>query len=217
MRRIRSQSFALAAAACAAGIAGTIAGVRPAPAETGQSPAASLRAPESFAGVADPNERARQIFLEASRVLLHPRCRNCHPDSDSPAQGDSGRVHDPPVTRGPQDQGVPGLECTSCHQERNQALARVPGAPKWHLAPRAMAWVGRSPQAICEQMKNPARNGGKSLAQIVEHAAHDELVAWGWAPGSGRTPAPGTQERFAALIAAWVKDGAACPREGAKP
>lgn len=186
-------------------------------AETGAAPAANLRTPESFSGIKDPKERSRQMFVEATRVFLHPRCRNCHPSGDSPAQGDEGRVHEPPVARGTQDQGVPGLECASCHQDRNLALARVPGAPGWHLAPRSMAWVGRSPQALCEQIKDPARNGGKSLPQIVEHVAHDQLVAWGWSPGWGRTPAPGTQERFAALIAAWVSDGAACPREEAKP
>jgi len=68
---------------------------------------------------------------------------NCHPDGDSPHQR-AGELHDPPVVRGPEDQGVPGNECTTCHQDKNQALTRVPGAPTWHLAPRAMAWVGRS-------------------------------------------------------------------------
>jgi len=223
MRRFRSPSSGLIAAAGAAWIfAGSGTGPssserRAQAAETPPVAAAGLRSPESFAGVKDRDERARMLFLEASRVLLHPRCLNCHPDGDSPAQGDGGRVHDPAVTRGPQDRGVPGLECSSCHQDRNLALARVPGAPQWHLAPRSMAWVGRTPQALCEQIKDPARNGGKSLAQIVEHTAHDELIGWGWSPGSGRTPAPGTQERFGALFAAWVKDGAACPREGARP
>ena len=182
----------------------------------GSQPPAELRTPESFAKIANRDERARAIFQEASRVLLHPRCRNCHPDSDTPAQGDDGRVHDPPVARGPEDKGVPGLLCSSCHQSKNLELARVPGAPGWHLAPRSMAWVGHTPAAICEQIKDPARNGGKTLEQIVDHSAHDGLVAWGWTPGWGREPAPGTQERFGALMAAWAKDGAACPREGAR-
>jgi hypothetical protein len=66
-------------------------------------------------------------------------------------------------------------------------------------------------------MKDPKRNGGKSLAQIVEHNAHDELVAWGWNPGHGREPAPGNQQQFGAIIAAWVNSGAECPPEGKKP
>jgi len=80
-----------------------------------------------------------------------------------------------------------------------------------------MAWVGRSPSQICEQMKDPKRNGGRTLEQIVDHSAHDKLVAWGWSPGHDREPAPGTQEQLGALVAAWVQSGAACPKEGERP
>ena len=122
--------------------------------------------------------------------------------------------HQPPVTRGPDDHGVVGMECASCHQDRNLVQARVPGAPDWHLAPREMAWIGKSPRQICEQIKDPKRNGGKTLAQIVEHNAHDKaLVAWGWSPGADREPAPGTQEQFGAIVAAWVETGAECPSQ----
>jgi hypothetical protein len=176
-----------------------------------------LRPLTAFAAIKDRKERSRALFLEASRVLLHPRCANCHPDGDVPLQGMDGQPHYPPVTRGPEDKGVAGLECTSCHQDKNAELARVPGAPNWHLAPRVMAWVGKSPRHICEQMKDPERNGGKTLTQIIEHNAHDELVGWGWRPGDGREPAPGTQESFGALIAAWVGTGAECPSEEARP
>ena len=41
--------------------------------------------------------------------------------------------------------------------------------------------------------------------------AHDDLVGWGWHPGDGREPAPGTQAAFGALIKYWVDTGAACP------
>lgn len=172
-----------------------------------------LRAPEAFAVFTDRNARSAALFVEATRVMFHPRCKNCHPDGDSPVQGDAGRLHDPPVFRGPKDEGIPALECGSCHQDENVELARVPGAPKWHLAPRQMAWVNRTPRALCEQLKDRKRNGGRTLEQIVDHSAHDELVAWGWAPGHGRVPAPGTQARFGALMEAWRKDGAVCPPE----
>jgi hypothetical protein len=176
-----------------------------------------IRAPESFDTIADATERSRALFLESSRVFSHPRCKNCHPAGDSPLQGDSSVIHDPPVTRGPHDDGIPALACSSCHQETNLELARVPGAPKWRLAPSSMAWSGRSPSEICAQIKDVARNGGRSLAELVEHSGHDPLVAWGWAPGHGRTPAPGSQARFGALIAAWVETGAACPLEERAP
>jgi len=180
-----------------------------------------LRPPESFAGIVDRVARAQAIFVEASRVFLHPRCANCHPAGDSPLQGDDHHLHDPPVSRGSDDQGVPALRCVSCHQDHNQALARVPGAPLWHLAPRSMAWVGLGPRALCEQLKDPRRNGGRSLDKILEHVAHDKLVGWGWTPGvdlygKNRVPAPGTQAKLGALIAAWIELGAACPVEATK-
>src|SRR4051794_14752256 len=46
-----------------------------------------LRAVADFAVFPDQKERSRALFLEASRVLLHPRCANCHPDGDVPTQG----------------------------------------------------------------------------------------------------------------------------------
>jgi mono/diheme cytochrome c family protein len=180
-------------------------------------PAGELRAPEAFAIITERASRSRALFLEASKVLLHPRCANCHPDGDVPLQGMEGQPHDPPVVRGPDNHGVVGMQCESCHQERNLELARVPGAPNWHLAPLSMAWVGKSPREICEQLKDMKRNGGKTLAQIVEHNAHDELVGWGWAPGHGREPAPGNQKLFGAIVAAWVETGAECPAEEARP
>lgn len=170
-----------------------------------------LHGPETFAVIGDRTERSRALFIEATRVMLSPRCTNCHPVSDSPAQGDFAQLHDPPVARGPDDRGVVGLACASCHQDRNLELARVPGAPDWHLAPKEMAWVGHTASQLCEQIKDPKRNGNKTLAQIAEHAGHDKVVAWGWAPGHDRVPAPGSQATFGALIEAWVRDGAFCP------
>jgi hypothetical protein len=171
----------------------------------------ALRPPAAFAGIIDREARSRALFGEASRVLLHPRCVNCHPDDDTPAQGDRAALHDPPVARGPDGAGVPGMECASCHQDANAATARVPGAPGWRLAPRAMAWRDRSAAAICAQLVDRARNGGRTLPQLVDHVAHDPLVAWGWAPGAGRTPAPGSQAELAALVSAWIDTGAVCP------
>ncbi|MBV9949563.1 MAG: Isoquinoline 1-oxidoreductase subunit [Myxococcales bacterium] len=172
-----------------------------------------LRPVNDFARISDRAARSRALFVEAGRVLTHPRCINCHPDGDVPHQGMQLTLHDPPVVRGPEGHGVPGNECTTCHQDRNQELTRVPGAPKWQLAPIEMAWVGKSLHDICLQMKDPHRNGGRTLAQIAEHNAHDELVAWGWSPGAGREPAPGTQRAFGALTSAWIETGAECPPE----
>lgn len=208
-RLLGSTAFALTIVACSGG--GSRESTEPvALPEAGGN---QLRAVRDFDRIADRAGRSRALFLEASRVLTHPRCVNCHPDGDVPRQGMELALHDPPVRRGHEGRGVAGMECSSCHQDRNQPLTRVPGAPNWHLAPIEMAWVGRSAADICRQLKDPSRNGGKSLAQIVEHNARDELVGWGWAPGPGREPAPGTQEQFGAIVAAWVETGAECPEE----
>jgi hypothetical protein len=170
-----------------------------------------LRPLTAFDAVPAGPERAGILFDEASRVLLHARCVNCHVSGDSPGQGPNLARHEPPVVRGPADRGVVGMECSGCHQDRNLELSRVPGAPDWRLPPRAMAWVGRTSDQLCEQLTDRARNGGRTLSQVVDHVGHDAFVAWGWAPGAERPSAPGTQQEFVALMAAWVDNGAACP------
>ena len=170
----------------------------------------TLRAPSAFAGIQDPTARSAAYFIEAGKVLRHPRCLNCHPDGDRPSQG-TGYPHQPPVQRGADGHGVTTMRCTTCHQKANFDPARVPGHPDWHLAPASMAWQHRSLAAICAQLKDPARNGGRPLDKIVEHVAQDSLVGWAWNPGAGREPAPGTQASFGALMKAWADSGAACP------
>jgi len=172
----------------------------------------SLRPPSAFAGIAEDRQRSIALFIEAGKVLQHPRCVNCHPSGDRPLQGEDGRPHQPWVRRGPDGHGVAGLRCTACHQSTNYDAVGMPGHANWHLAPASMGWQGRSLAEICSQIKDPARNGGHSLAEIVEHMARDSLVGWAWSPGVGRERAPGTQQELGALIKAWADTGAVCPR-----
>jgi len=174
---------------------------------------AELLAVSEFDAISNRADRSRALFGEVARVLRHPRCINCHPDGDSPHQRFAMEPHDPPVVRGPANNGVPGLECTTCHQTHNQQLTRVPGAPKWQLAPIDMAWFGKSVGYLCNELKDPKRNGGRTLAKIIEHVSSDELVGWAWHPGADREPAPGTQAQLGALVKAWVDTGAECPEE----
>jgi hypothetical protein len=74
-----------------------------------------------------------------------------------------------------------------------------------------MAWQGKSIGEICRQLKDPDRNGGRTLALLHEHIARDDLVSWGWTPGDGREPAPGTQGVLGQLVQAWIDSGAECP------
>ena len=200
-----------------AAAAGFAAGVLGAAVSTQQSThaqpvaASELRPAASFSSIADPRERAVALFQEAGKVLQHPRCVNCHPRGKRPMQTDRMRPHEPLVVRGTDGNGAPGMQCKTCHGDQNYAVAGVPGDPHWHLAPASMAWEGMSVGEICEQIKDPARNGKRSVAAIVEHVTNDSLVKWGWNPGADRTPVPGTNEQFGALLRAWAEAGAHCP------
>jgi hypothetical protein len=174
-------------------------------------PYATLASPESFAGISDTAARSAALFTEAGKVLTSPRCVNCHPAGDRPLQGEAGRLHQPPVERGADGFGNAAMRCAICHQAANFDPAGVPGNPHWHLAPRDMGWQGKTVGEICTQIKDPARNGGRSLQQILVHLGQDSLVGWAWAPGFGRQPALGTQKQLAALIEAWLDTGAVCP------
>ncbi|WP_458098200.1 hypothetical protein [Roseomonas sp. WA12] len=181
-------------------------------------PTPTLQSAESFFDIPDPAQRSVALFGEAMKVIAHPRCLNCHPVNRVPTQGDDLRAHVPPIDAQASGQGPAGLSCHACHQSQNvsthaDSLASIPGHPHWHLAPAEMAWQGRTAAAICAQIKDPARNGNRTLASLREHMADDTLVGWAWNPGRGRTPAPGTQAVFGGLIEAWIATGAACPGE----
>ncbi|MCP4204463.1 MAG: Isoquinoline 1-oxidoreductase subunit [bacterium] len=169
---------------------------------------AELRGAEEFAGIKNKSERSVALFTEAGKVIQHPRCVNCHPSGDSPLQGETGDLHEPPVQRG---LGPVGMRCRTCHGPDNFDPGAVPGASKWLLAPRKMGWEDLSLGEICKQIKDPERNGDRTLREITEHMGEDHLVAWAWTPGAGREPAPGNQEILGELIAKWVKTGAVCP------
>lgn len=182
-------------------------------AEPPRQSAMTLASPADFEALTDRVERSQTLFTEMGKVLQHPRCANCHPSDDRPRQGMEQAIHEPPVWRGPDDHGVAGMECSTCHQDTNQDHTRIPGAPHWALAPIETAWLGRSLSEICTQIKDPARNGERGLEDLYTHMADDALVGWAWQPGSTREPAPGSQDAFAALIRAWINSGAHCPTE----
>lgn len=188
----------------------------PLPAQTPKAAGAiELRAPAEFDSIADDKARAAALFLEMGKVIQHPRCLNCHPKGDTPTQNDAMHPHRPPVSRGPDTFGLPGMRCSTCHGSKNfeyvAAEGSIPGHEIWHLAPDSMGWQDTSLSDICRQIKDPERNGGRSLTELVEHNANDGLVGWGWKPGQGREAAPGSQALFGALTKAWVDAGAHCP------
>jgi len=160
-------------------------------------------------------DQSRAAFLQVYRVLTSPRCQNCHPAGDAPLQGDDSHVHLQNVKRGKDGHGVYGMRCDTCHQVANLPGAHMPpGNPKWALAApeHKMVFVGRSPAALCAQLKDPKQNGGRSLDAIFDHIANDDLVGWGWNPGEGRTLPPLSRPETIAQLKTWIAGGAACPQ-----
>jgi hypothetical protein len=168
---------------------------------TGSAPAADAAA-------------SRAAFLEVYRVLMHPRCLNCHPSGDAPLQGDDSHPHLQNVRRGKDGNGKYALKCANCHQEKNLPGENTPpGNPNWHLPKPEMPLVfqGKSPRELADQLRDLKRNGGRTLDQLVEHVTHDKLVLWGWEPGDGRTKPPLSHDAFAKKFREWVEKGAASP------
>lgn len=181
----------------------------------GRDPKGGLRDAKSFDSISDRGQRSVALFEEAGKVIQNPRCMNCHPADDRPSQGADMHPHNPPVVRG-DGMGATGMPCVTCHLDANTpiktaSIHSVPGNPEWRLAPIALAWQGKSLGDICREIKDPRRNGGKDLVKLHEFMAKDELVAWGWNPGDGRDPVPGTQAQFGEIIQAWIDTGAVCP------
>ena len=174
-----------------------------------QAPAASAPAP------AGPDALA--AFETVRVVLQSPRCVNCHPVGDAPLQGDDGHVHQQFVQRGPTGRGVAGLGCATCHGPANPPDSygdhMPPGVSTgWRLPPpeHKMIFAGLDSRALCEQIKDANRNGGKDMPALFHHVADDPLVLWGWSPGFGRKPVPISHDEFVRAFKTWSDAGAPC-------
>jgi hypothetical protein len=150
-------------------------------------------------------------FDTIAGVLQSPRCINCHPSGNRPLQGDDHHPHQMRITRGADDHGAIGARCQACHRNANSEWSMVPGAPSWALAPASMSWQGLSAHALCTVLRDPRRNGNRSLDQLVEHVDKDELVLWGWNPGGERQPVAVPHAEFMTLFKAWAAAGGPCP------
>ena len=167
----------------------------------------------SSADASDDKNRSLQAFAAVASVLTSPRCLNCHIPGESPLQGDEGRPHNMNVKRGPDGRGTPAMRCANCHQSENSSIFHAPpGAPSWRLPPPAtlMAWQGLGIGDLCRTLRDPAKNGGRTLQQLVEHFETERLVLWAWNPGPGRVPPPIPHDQFVAKVKEWIETGAAC-------
>lgn len=157
------------------------------------------------------DEEGLAAFEDIFAVSTHPRCLNCHPDSDTPYQGDDSTPHTMNITRTSPAQGV---HCQQCHPSTavgDGAWPLPPADPVWSMPSREMAFENRSPQQLCEQLKDPAVNGGRGLVELTEHVENDHLLMTSW--HSGRTPPPISHEELVERFETWSAAGAPCPSE----
>ena len=151
-------------------------------------------------------------------VTSHPRCSNCHVGADNrpmwsgPSYG-ATRPHGMNINAGDSRIGVEYLPCATCHMSANSVLPHgAPGvAMAWQLAPVEAEWFGKSSAYICNQLRDPDRNGGRSYLDIASHLDHDLILHWAWSPGPGREPAPYSLQEHVDDVLAWGVAGMPCP------
>jgi hypothetical protein len=176
--------------------------------------ACAARTPRESPPPAPTQAEGLAAFATVQAVLQHPRCQNCHPAGDAPLHYDRGNPHGQLVTRGEDGKGAVGMRCDTCHGTRNLPAeygARVPpGAPHWQMPPARtpMVFEGLSREELAEVLADPARNGGRSLRELVAHVKSDPLVLWGWSPGGDREPVAVPHQTFVAAFETWVAAGA---------
>jgi len=156
-----------------------------------------------------------KAFETVYKVLMSPRCMNCHPAGDIPLQGDDSHLHAMAPKRGVEGKGVYAMKCSNCHQETNTpGLHTPPGNPEWHLPPAAMKMVfqGKTAHELAKQLVDKKQNGNKDIKKLIEHA-DDGLVLAGWNPGEGRTLPPVSHAEFKKAWLTWINKGAYAPKK----
>lgn len=157
-------------------------------------------------------------------VVSHPRCANCHTDNSNlpmwsgPSYGET-RPHGMNIDAGVSRIGAETLPCSTCHRTDGNLDSESNAPPHfgigWQLAPVEFLWFGQSPGFICEQLKDPERNGGRDGLGLVHHliddAGHRGPVLWGWSPGGDREPAPYSLQEHVDDMLLWTAAGQPCP------
>lgn len=154
-----------------------------------------------------------KAFLQVYKVLMSPRCMNCHPAGDIPLQGDDSHLHTMSPKRGIDGHGLYAMKCANCHQPANTpGPHKPPGNPKWGLPPSEMKMVfqGRTARQLALQIRDYNQNGHKNKQQLLEHA-RDTLVKAGWNMGEGRAAPPLAYTAFLKVWDEWINKGLYAP------
>ena len=174
--------------------------------------------------IAETDDAGLAAWSRIYEVVSHPRCSNCHtgasdrPMWSGPSYGRT-RVHGMNIRAGESRIGAETLPCRTCHVTTAEKIDNsVPhAAPQvsdaWRLAPVEADWFGRSSAFICAQLRDPERNGDRTVADLADHLEHDVILHWAWAPGGGRVPAPYNLESHIADLIAWGEAGQPCPQD----
>jgi hypothetical protein len=155
-----------------------------------------------------------EAFMQVYKVLMSPRCMNCHPAGNQPLQGDDSHIHTMNIQRGKDGKGLYAAKCSNCHQPENTpGLNTPPGNPKWQLPPSDMKMVfqGRSAHQLALQIMDYNKNGHKNKEQLLEHA-RDTLVKAGWNMGEGRMPPQLSYDSFLVAWDIWINKGGYAPK-----
>ena len=156
------------------------------------------------------------------QVTSHPRCSNCHvgasnrPMWSGPTYGTT-RAHGMNINAGESRIGAETVLCSTCHVYRENLNAKPHAAPQvaadWQLAPVEAEWFGKSSTQVCNQLRDPDRNGERTYLDLAQHWDHDVILHWAWTPGGGREPAPFSLQEHVNDILAWGVAGMPCAND----
>lgn len=168
-------------------------------------------------------EQGLDAWMRIYEVVSHPRCSNCHVGADNipmwsgPSYGRT-RPHGMNINAGESRIGIEYVQCSTCHTYREGANDAPHAAPQvamnWQLPPAEAEWFGKSSDEICNQLRDPDRNGGRDFQDIANHLDHDLILHWAWNPGGGREPAPYNLQEHVNDVLAWGVAGYPCENDG---
>ena len=146
-----------------------------------------------FNNIADTRRALGRAVRGGRQGAQHPRCVNCHPAATGRCRPTRMRPHQPLVVRGADGHGAPALHARPVTTAPISIRRACPAIRNgiW----RRSRWRGRASRSARSASRSRTRRAmaARTSPPLSSISADDTLVGWGWNPGAGRTPAPGTQ------------------------